>query len=113
MALQVSFTLPAGCELASFQSDIKIKSFIYTEDYPVTNGYVKIDSFSGSRDLLKITVHFKKERGYPVLLIKDYAFVPDTTSFYTDNFLTQGYEYLKSLPEFAGSIDVLEEGQPE
>lgn len=112
MALQVNFLLPAGSELASLQTDAKIQSFKYSEDYEVTNGYAYIDSMNGNKNLLMIDVLFKKAQNSTLILKKEsYAFVPDVSTPGTENFYTQGYNFLKTLVEFYGAIDVLEVGQ--
>ncbi|MCE4052032.1 hypothetical protein [Bacillus sp. Au-Bac7] len=107
MAILANYTLPAGTELASFQNDNRIQSYISTEDYQVTNGYVKINSLRGDKELLTITVSFQKDANGPVLMNKDYSFVPDVSTN-GDNFYAQGYAHIKSLAEFANAIDVIE-----
>ena len=63
--------------------------------------YIKVIAVSGDKLKLNATVSFKGETHS---FNKNYEF---STSVEADsfNFIKQAYEHLKTLPEFAGSID--------
>lgn len=77
--------------------------------------YLKIDYVSGNAELTSITLsttviidegsndgqHEFYTRNLP-LPVSHYSFVPDLRG---PNFIEQGYEYLKTLPEFEGCED--------
>lgn len=77
------------------------------------NVYVKVDSFEGSRDSIDFYVHYYVSQEVAQtqpenFLRRDYYRIsPDLNSVL--NFIQQMYEYLKTLPEFLGAIDILEE----
>lgn len=78
--------------------------------FKVQKAYIKINTLSGTKEKMNIGVNvFNSEKN---ILIQSncYAFTPNVTD-QSDNFIKQGYEYLKTLPEFTGAIDVLEDGQ--
>jgi hypothetical protein len=64
--------------------------------------YIKIDTLTGNKDSLKLKVSGKKQQNDNVVFGKDYVFTPNLSGA---NFIRQGYEHLKTLPEFAGSTD--------
>jgi hypothetical protein len=68
------------------------------------NAYIKIDTISGNKNTLEINVIIYSEKNdekLPVQATK-YAFAP---SLNDKNFIAQAYEYLKTLPEFANTVD--------
>lgn len=75
----------------------------------VDNAYIRIDTVSGYKDEITISVNsyvaqqaFVEGKGY---LIQEYhKFVPSVEEG-SENFIKQGYLYLKTLPEFADAID--------
>ena len=76
-----------------------------------TDIYTKIDKIEGNNKFLKITICFlDKKDGVSISSNVAYTFTPsveDTAA----NFYKQGYEYLKTLDEYADAIDLLEDGQ--
>lgn len=84
--------------------DISLPSGINLKD-----AYFKIYSLSGNKDLvnLNIQIYVSKEKcdnqGIPVAG-NSYSFTPDL-SLTGKNFLEQGYDYLKSHPDFKNAID--------
>ena len=85
------------------------KNIILNNGLTVNNAYIRVDTVSGYKGGLDISVNayvsqqdFTDGKGY--LEQKIYSFVPsveDTAS----NFIKQGYEYLKTLEEYADTID--------
>lgn len=76
------------------------------------DAYHRIDTVSGHSGSLIISVNCYAsremyEQGAPYLEQDLYTFAPDTSSNAKEVF-TQGYEFLKNLPEFAEASDVLE-----
>lgn len=76
---------------------------------PLTNAYFQVTDFSGDKELLRFGVNTYATRGGDALQGDIYQCAYDLTS--GKNALCQAYEYLKTLPEFAGATDVLEDGQ--
>jgi len=84
-------------------------SFIETPLGVVKNGnqkitfsaYVKVTNITGSKTQLNADVLFKSDSHK---FSKNYIFIP-SVSVGSANFITQAYEYLKTLPEFAGAED--------
>jgi hypothetical protein len=78
----------------------------------VNNAYIRINSLYGSKDLIAIGLNYYVSRvsfesnAYPIKE-EGYEFVPNVDGG-SDNFIKQGYEYLKTLPEFSQASDVIE-----
>jgi hypothetical protein len=74
--------------------------------------YIKIENTSGNAELQNITVctyaneEAKSNRKEPV--DQTYYTFQCSVEDGAPNFIKQGYEYLKTLPEFSAAIDVLE-----
>jgi hypothetical protein len=73
------------------------------------NAYFQVTDFSGDKDLLRFSVSTFAERGGQPLQGDLYQCAYNLTS--GGNALAQAYAYLKTLPEFAGATNVLEDGQ--
>lgn len=76
------------------------------------HAYCRIGSLSGDKNLLNITVNTYMDHdavlsGKGTVQQSGYDFVPSVEDN-APNFIKQGYEYLKTLPEFAGATDILE-----
>lgn len=76
---------------------------------PVENAYHRIETISGTKNSLCITVSTYASQqiaipGTTPLMQKGHIFTPGLDN--PSNFIKQGYEYLKTIPEFAGAIDV-------
>lgn len=79
-------------------------------DIQVDNAYIRIDTVSGSKDSLNISVNsyvsqdaFNDGKSY--LEQNFFTFTPSVEESAV-NFIKQAYEYLKSLPEFEYAVDV-------
>ncbi len=75
----------------------------------LTNAYIRIDEQSGGKDGISLRVRTyvskeKREIGCTWIDEKIYTFVPLVADD-SLNFIKQGYEYLKSLPEFTNALD--------
>lgn len=85
--------------------------FKYGKTLNFSDAYTKIINVSGDKKYLTIqTATFDDLRLENTLIYEEHIFVP-SVSENSNNFIKQGYEYLKTLPEYANAIDVLEEGQ--
>lgn len=76
------------------------------------NAYIRIDEQSGNKQIVNLRVRKYASiedclEGRPWIEENVHNFVPSIDEG-SDNFIKQGYEYLKELPEFNGAIDVLE-----
>lgn len=72
-----------------------------TKEISLSDIYIRIASVRGNKDLLTIEVEFDFPDNP---LLKTYAFTPSVADG-SENFIRQGYEYLKTLPEFAEAVD--------
>ena len=79
-------------------------------DYGITlpESYVKIASLNGTKELINFSVSYYKDteaRNNNKNAIKSntFSFVPDLNS--ESNIFEQGYEHLKTLPEFIAAED--------
>lgn len=67
--------------------------------------YKKITHISGNKSSINITVTtYNNESKQEVVSKNSYTFTPSVADG-SENFIRQGYEYLKTLPEFAGAAD--------
>ncbi|MDD9148166.1 hypothetical protein OYT88_06345 [Sporolactobacillus sp. CQH2019] len=94
MALQLTITLPSGII--------------------VPNAYVKIVGYQGDKNQCQLRLAAFKDQasmqaGAPQIdgYNRTEVFVP-TLSATAGDFITQGYNYIKTLPDFNGATDVLE-----
>ena len=83
----------------------------FTKPLTLTGAYIKILNVEGSKENVKLTVGiYKDSTKQSLIYTKNYSFVPNVAEN-SENFIKQGYEYLKTLAEYEGAIDVLEDGQ--
>lgn len=72
-------------------------------EYPAS--YVMIKSVSGDKCEISLQVVFYADNSKKqVIEYKQYTFTPSVADG-SANFIQQGYEYLKTLPEFADALD--------
>ncbi len=115
MALVVTYNYELTYINTKIQLDDKFKSEFpevkeqMTEIIKIKDAYCEIVKIEGSKEKMDIvlSIYKDKTKNY-VLETKVYSFVPSASSDSPNNF-KQGYEYLKTLPEFEGAIDVLED----
>ncbi|MFB1098181.1 hypothetical protein [Terribacillus sp. JSM ZJ617] len=81
----------------------------------VPNAYIRISTLEGNKEQLTIKVmSYVSRQGYldgvMYVLVQTFTFKP-SVAIGSENFIRQGYEYIKKLPEFEKSSDVFEPGQ--
>lgn len=86
------------------------KNIILPNGLTVENAYIRINWLDGSKDGITLCVGYYVTQvaflaGAVYLDQKFYTFIPDVGDS-AANFIKQGYEHLKTLPEFAGTTDV-------
>lgn len=94
MAIKNQFTVQGisqiSCDFGIIQSGIASLQF---------NAYVKVENVQCTKSTATALVSFSGQSGN---MKKCYDFTPDLSG---KNFIAQAYDYLKTLPEFAGAID--------
>jgi hypothetical protein len=75
----------------------------------VENSYMRIEVLSGDKSNItfQLSGYVNQEaysNGKVQIISKTFNFIPDIADN-APNFIKQGYEYLKTLPEFEGAID--------
>lgn len=88
-----------------------IQKTIYGKELVFPNAYIEIVSLNGTKNKIRINVNTYDTKAKENLIkMEEYSFVPSVEDS-SENFVKQGYEFLKTLLEFKGALDVLEEGQ--
>ena len=77
---------------------------VIERDYSIGNAYIKILTLQGSKENINIYVGVFSEDKTQCIKANNYSFVPSVVND-SDNFIKQGYEYLKTLPEFEDTKD--------
>ena len=90
---------------------IVFNKVIYGEIRAYEEAYLQITYVSGTKEGVEITLSFfdSAHKGFE-LEKRQFSFIPSVEPD-AKEWLTQGYEYLKTLLEFENAIDILEEGQ--
>jgi len=65
--------------------------------------YIRLENFRGNKNEITITAVFYTNNREEVIKSDEYTFTPNLDG---QNFIAQGYKYLKTLPEFADAADV-------
>ena len=87
----------------TYYSPMSIEDFVVQKKvHP--NAYIKIDSLDGNKNMVKLLVFVYDEKDGKVIEKKSFNFSPALGNE-SANFIQQGYEYLKTLPEFSGAVD--------
>lgn len=78
----------------------------------VESPYAKIDSLLGGKESLTITLKYyvsqeASESGASSFMQRVFVFKPSLEDG-APNFIKQGYEHIKTFPEFEDAVDVLE-----
>lgn len=66
------------------------------------DAYLKVTSFSGSKETISFALGIFKEKGGVLLQKQEYLFAMDLEG---SNPIKQAYEYLKTLHEFSDAVD--------
>lgn len=87
----------------ALKTDVKIPN---TEE-SVRNAYAQINTISGAKHRLSFNVMYYSKQPLPEsdtvrFYAETFVFVPDLNG---KNFIAQGYEYLKTLPQFENAQD--------
>jgi hypothetical protein len=98
MALTKTITID-GCRQFVYNTNLVVIEQNAT--LTIDDAYITVDSITGSKEELQVGV---KIAGGSVEPMQFYKFIPSVMEG-SDNFIKQAYEYLKTLPEFANSID--------
>ncbi len=84
--------------MALFKKNIELVNNF--QEVTVLDATIKIDSIIGNKNKIDFRALFLKQD--TLLETKSYTFLPTLEG---DNFIKQGYEYLKTLEEFKDSED--------
>jgi len=85
----------------ALQKTVTLKTNFGTE-VEFTNAYVRVDSVKVDKNFAQALVQTHKEKDGQVLEQKGYSFEYAINGL---NPIAQTYNHLKTLPEFAGSVD--------
>jgi hypothetical protein len=85
----------------ALEKNIMLKTNFDT-DIVFQRAYIKVRSVNMSKDAAQINVDFYSDANGKVVDMKQYNFV---ASLNGNNLIAQAYNYLKTLPEFAGATD--------
>lgn len=86
-----------------------INSLELSNGLSANNVYVRIDTVNGSKEEITISLNYYVNKdsftqGKSPLKQYHHSFVPSVGED-SPNFIKQGYEYIKTIPEFAESVD--------
>lgn len=99
MSLQMNITKTEIYRNENNPEDVVEKQNAYPQ------AYFQITAIDGDKEKLKIRVTtYNDATKQQVIGQRFYAFTPSVADD-SENFIRQGYEYLKTLPEFAGAAD--------
>jgi hypothetical protein len=85
----------------ALQKTIVLKSNFNT-DVAFNSAYIKVDSLVGNKNQMRINLTIQDKKDGSVLNTNMYFFKPLLNE---QNFIAQAYEHLKTLSEFADSVD--------
>ena len=74
----------------------------FGDDVSFNDAYIKIENVTGNKLQIRADVSIHKKVDGQIIERTYYTFVPSMDG---ENFIKQAYEYLKTLPEFAGATD--------
>lgn len=104
MGLITNYFVPSGVNIAPLLNDPYVTSQVRSIPYEVIRGYVNVKTFSWESNMVTFHLDFKKNKDADPVMSKTYTFEPDISAT-APIIHVQIYEYLKSLPEFAGAED--------
>ena len=85
----------------ALKKQITLKSN-FGDDVLFSDAYIKVESLMGNKSQFRVDVAIHKKQNEQIISRNDYLFTPDLNG---ENFIAQAYNYLKTLPEFAGATD--------
>ena len=85
----------------AIKKQITLKSN-FGDNVVFNDAYMKINTLSGDKNKIEFQLYIFKQIDGLLIERKLFSFVPNLDGA---NFIKQGYEHLKTLPEFAGAID--------
>jgi hypothetical protein len=70
----------------------------------ISNAYIRVESINGNKNRITVTVAIgkKNEDNFLIAQSINCSFVPNLDG---QNFISQAYTHLKTLPDFAGAMD--------
>ena len=95
---------------------VKNKPFVYYDEFSeiyetkeekevYPSAYIRIENLNGDKGKCELTVCVYSDNAKEKIVArKTYNFTPSVADGST-NFIQQGYEYLKTLPEYAEAVD--------
>ena len=81
-----------------------INKEVFGKIVPFDSVYIRIEKIYGDKQNLNITVNVYDSEKKNIIETNDYWFTPDVNDT-SENFIKQGYEYLKTLPKYADVTD--------
>lgn len=102
MALTKTEIIPAGIDVAALYEGFE--TCVKTTETIVENVYIKIIGLQGTKEKVSFSLGIYSAKDGKLLCSRHYQFVPSVADD-SDNFIAQGYDYLKTLPEFADATD--------
>ncbi len=106
MALRKDFEISleyANTSIACSQEVVNIPAVI-THGFLLNKAYVKITNVDGDKTKTSLRVGIFTEDQLHLVIEKPYFFIPSVEDD-APNFIKQGYEHLKTLPDFEGATD--------
>lgn len=79
-----------------------IKKTVLYKEIEIKDAYIKVSGFSGNKSTLQVVVTVQAASGKPIIDSNQIS-IPYVLD--GKNPIAQAYEYLKTLPDFAGAID--------
>lgn len=79
-----------------------LKKTYQRDGVTVTDAYIKVGNINGTKNRFSFTVEVKANEEAPAVMEETYSMSPSMDG---GNFVKQAYDYLKTLPEYAGAED--------
>jgi len=108
MAIIVNYIVPPGINVAPLLGDPSVTMMERSEPYEVVRGYVQVRSFRWEKNLITFQLDYKRRRGESTVMSRQFIFEPDISPD-AKSIHAQIYGYIKTLPEFEGAEDEIDE----
>jgi len=79
-----------------------LKKTYQRDGVTITDAYIKVGNINGTKNWFSFTVEIKGNAEAPAVMEETHSFAPSMDG---GNFVKQAYDYLKTLPEYAGAED--------